>query len=58
MQNISIQRYAPDAGHGFSGCIEPEDRSWILFLRDDGEPVFFAKRDAETGAVLTEEVAS
>lgn len=58
MKNISVQRYAPSAGHGFSGCIEPEDRSWVLFIRDGGDAVFFSKRDPKTGAVITGEVTS
>lgn len=31
--------------------MEPEDRSWIVFVKRDGTPVFFGSRDPQTGAV-------
>lgn len=34
------------------GYIEPEDKSWILFIPTKGEPVLFTNRNPETGAVL------
>lgn len=58
MKNISIQRYASDAGHGFSGCIEPEDKSWVLFIHANGATYFYGTRDPQTGAVVVEEVTS
>lgn len=50
MQNIVVGRYhAPD---GFIGWIEPEDRTWIMFIGDDHAPLVFLDRDPATGAVL------
>jgi len=51
MQNITIGRYDHPESVGFSGWVEPEDRSWILFIKDDGSALFFPERD-ETGAVI------
>lgn len=63
MQNITVGRYTertpepaderftgPDAG--YAGWIEPEDRSWILFVRDDHGVEIYLDRDPVTGAVL------
>jgi len=36
----------------WQGWIEPEDRSWILFIRKDGTPFLFPNRNKKTGAVL------
>ena len=37
----------------WAGYVEPEDRSWILYIpADGGEPVLFTSRDPETGAVI------
>jgi hypothetical protein len=59
MQNITVGRYergevegVPRAGNFWQGWIEPEGKSWILFIREDGKPVFFPNRDPETGAVI------
>jgi len=53
MQNIIIGRYSNPANIGFWGWVEPQDRSWILFLPvDDGPPVVYPKRDKDTGAVI------
>jgi hypothetical protein len=52
MQNIIVRRYEEDCG--WQGWIEPEDKSWIVFLDASGRPVFFPHRDPETGAVLGE----
>jgi hypothetical protein len=50
--NIQITRYANPEQLGYSGYIEPDDASWIIFLDSDGNPdVYFAQRD-ETGAVV------
>lgn len=51
MCNITVGRYSAPAETGYQGWIEPEDRSWIAFVRDDGTPQVFLHRD-ETGAVL------
>ncbi len=36
MQNIHVKRYSHPSKVGYAGSIEPEDRSWILFIPDDG----------------------
>lgn len=41
MQNIHIKRYEPTQGTGFQGCIEPEDRSWVVFLDAAGRPTLW-----------------
>lgn len=51
MGNITVTRYAPDTT-GWQGYVEPDDKSWIVFVHDDGHPVVFLNRDPETGAVL------
>lgn len=52
MQNINVHRYAEPEAVGFSGYIEPEDQTWILFLDLNGQPVTIFDRDPETGAVI------
>lgn len=45
MQNIVVSRYRQPDKVGWAGSVEPEDRSWILFLRaDPGEPSLFLHR--------------
>ena len=40
MQKIHVKRYeSPTVG--FAGSIEPEDRSWVLFIAKDGAPSLF-----------------
>ena len=36
----------------YLGWVEPEDRSWIVFVRDDHAPEVYLDRDPATGAVL------
>ena len=52
MGNITVTRY-PDPAEvgGWQGYIEPDDKSWIAFVDNDGRPVFFLDRDPVTGAV-------
>jgi hypothetical protein len=66
MQNIKVERYEKatpeeraswEKGVGefaddWQGWIEPEDKSWILFIDKGGKPFFFPKRDKKTGAIL------
>lgn len=49
MPNIKIYRYNETA----AGYIEPEDKSWILFIGLDGAPLFYPHR-APDGRVLCE----
>lgn len=62
MQNIVVGRYTkvPEAPPGavqvadeWQGWIEPEDRSWIVFVEHDGTPHVFLNRD-EAGGVITD----
>lgn len=50
MQNIIVGRYDVE-GNGYEGWIEPEDRSWILYVRDDHSVEVFLNRDTSTGAI-------
>lgn len=54
MVNIVVGRYSAEGrdSHGYAGWIEPEDRTWILFVGTDGHVEAFLDRDPETGAVL------
>lgn len=52
MGNITVGRYDKPAATGYQGWIEPEDRSWVMFVANDGQPQAFLNRDPETGAVL------
>lgn len=44
MQPIHVRRYS-DPSHGFSGWIEPEDRSWVLFIAVDGTPMLMRRTE-------------
>lgn len=52
MQNIKVGRYEHPDSTGYLGWIEPEDATWIAFVRDDHTPEVYLDRDPETGAVL------
>jgi len=56
MQNVIIKRYKdPQAVGGWEGWIEPEDKSWILFIKTNGEPpVFYPLRDVDGGIIEPE----
>lgn len=43
MQQIHVKRYNESKAVGYQGSIEPEDRSWVLFVRSDGEPSLFRR---------------
>jgi hypothetical protein len=52
MGNIQITRYVNTQELGYSGYIEPDNGSWIIFLDSEGKPdVYFPERD-ENGAVV------
>jgi len=55
MQNVKISRYARPLDCGWAGWIEPEDRSWIVFIDLQGMPVFFLSRDPKTGAICPDD---
>jgi hypothetical protein len=58
MQNIHVNRYQNP--NGWQGSIEPDDRSWILFIQDDGSPVLMieAETEDESGATVRGYVAA
>lgn len=43
MQNIHISRYADPIAVGFQGTVSPEDRSWIVFVANDGEATLWRR---------------
>ncbi len=51
MGNITVGRYGDPGSTGYQGWIEPDDKTWIMFVRSDGIPVAFLDRDPATGAV-------
>jgi hypothetical protein len=53
MCNIKVGRYSnEETQKSWQGWIEPEDLSWIMFVKESGEPVMYLNRDSETGAVI------
>lgn len=50
MPNLNIQRSAE------YGSIEPDDRSWIIFLNKDGRPGTYWSRRGADGEVIGEPV--
>lgn len=61
MQNITVGRYESPVvidgkespkGHDYAGWIEPDDKAWIAFVRDDHGVELYLDRDPVTGAVL------
>ena len=52
MFNIRIGRYDdPSKTGGWAGSVEPDDKSWILFLAEDGGVQFYADRDEDGGVI-------
>lgn len=47
MQSIYVSRYNPElqSKAKWAGTIEPEDRSWILFIDTDNVPHLYLHRD-------------
>lgn len=58
--DIHVHRYGkheaknPETGEGYVGWIEPDDRSWVMFIRTDNVPEVFLFRNPHTGEVLNE----
>ena len=52
MQQIHIQRYQSGEVNGvasqYQGSIEPEDRSWIVFVAHDGKPSLWLQVETES----------
>ena len=38
MQNIHVSRYRNPSDVHYQGLVEPDDRSWILWIEEDGTP--------------------
>ena len=47
MQNITVGRYAHPEQVGFQGWIEPENRSWIVFVDLKGQPTLYTQRNSD-----------
>lgn len=41
MQNIHVRRY--QSHENFQGSVEPEDRSWVVFVDKDGHATFWRR---------------
>jgi hypothetical protein len=55
MSNIKIGRYAHESiTHEWSGWIEPDDGSWIIFTDADGKPALYFPERESSGAVIGE----
>lgn len=53
MSRIKVKRYTNEETKKYwQGFIQPEDLSWIIFIKHDGTPVVYLNRDPVTGAVL------
>lgn len=52
MSNIVVGRYQHPKECGWQGWIEPEDRTWIMFIDLDGNPKVYLNRDSKTGAII------
>lgn len=50
MGNILVGRYKTP--NEYLGWIEPEDLSWILFVRKDHTVEVYLERDQETGEII------
>jgi hypothetical protein len=50
--NFKVSRY-PESKN-WAGCIEPDDRSWIMFVDRDNRPTVYLNRD-ETGGVMPDD---
>lgn len=46
MQDIHVNRYK-SREHGFQGSIEPEDRSWIVFVDNAGQATFWREVEVD-----------
>lgn len=55
MSNIKIGRYDHESVTSeWSGWIEPEDGSWIIFTDADGKPALYFPERESNGAVIGE----
>lgn len=54
MQNIHVKRYHESTG--YQGFIEPEDRSWVVFIHENGIPSLWRRTAIETSDGKVEHV--
>lgn len=60
MQNIHVKRYSNPEAVGYQGTIEPEDRTWLLFLDLEGRPSLYLQAEGrdEDGKVVHDYLAA
>ena len=51
MGTIKVGRYEHPDSVGYAGWVEPEDRSWIVFVKNDHSVEVYLDRDPSTGAI-------
>ena len=57
MQNLTVGRYIePSVKTTYQGWIEPEDRSWIIYLDAEGQPVLYWRERESDGSVIGDPV--
>ncbi len=51
--DIHVGRYSPKEreSHGYTGWIEDDARTWIMFIENDGSPTVYLHRDSDGGVV-------
>ena len=47
MQNIHVIRYQTPQQIGYQGCVEPDDRSWLVFIDSNGDASFWRRCEYE-----------
>jgi len=52
VQNIIVGRYSELESAGYQGWLEPDDKTWIMYVANDGTPTVFLNRNPDTGEVL------
>lgn len=52
MADLRIERYDGEVSEDYAGIIEPRDRSWIIYLDNDGKPALYWPQRDERGAVI------
>jgi hypothetical protein len=52
MQAIHVRRY--EQPHSYQGSIEPEDRSWVVFIGTDGQPELWRRSATSDSSTSTE----
>lgn len=47
MQQIHVRRYEDPKAVHYQGLVEPQDRSWTLFIDGDGAPSLFVRSEVK-----------